>query len=217
MPKTHLLALALIAFSSPAFATSCFTDVPSSPEVAPAAFTSFQDQLEAMDNPGFVERFCSLLPVEKGFAIRIYQSAYEGLAADRQQHLLRASIMVPDIEKNLAWVAENGTIRQEDEGEWESIGIARFVKNLRLQFPDVSSVLDDAYFDTIRATYRKAHDLIVERENNAARKVVDAEDEIEAMQQRISELRSAISDYKEDLRGQRVIRHELELYKPDND
>ena len=216
MLKSLLPALALIALGSPAFATSCFTDVPTSPEMTPAAFTSFQDQLEAMDNASFVERFCSLAPEEKGFAIRIYQSAYEGLEPDRQQHLLRASIMVPDIEQNLKWVAENGTMQQEDEGEWESIGIARFVKNLRLQFPDVYAVLDDAYFDKIRSTYRKAHDLIVQRENDAARKVSNARDEIKAMEKKISELRSAINGYKEDLRNQRVIRHELELYKPDN-
>lgn len=194
-------------------AMSCPDEIDLSDVKPEQTASSFENNLKDMQNPGFVKSYCSLSPSEQDFAIQIYDSAYEGLDAERAQTLARMAIMIPDIEENLAYVAQNGIIREVDDS-LESIAATRFTSMVRQQFPQTSTVLDDAYLAKLDALYEQAYTLIAGRELAANKQIDDAKDEIARLEKKISDLKEQISDSREDGRAQRMLLHELELYKP---
>lgn len=177
--------------------------------IGEAAFISFKDNLTAMKRADFVERYCRLEKEDRALAIRIFDSAATKKSNEDRMTLLRMAIMVPDIEENLRWVAENGRVREEGEG-WESVAIRRFVMNVRMRFPQTQSVLDKAYLGKIELIYAAALGAIREKEIKADQQISSAKDKIAEYERKQAKLRYDIEQYRQERRLSHVMQHQLE-------
>nr|WP_319483131.1 hypothetical protein [uncultured Cohaesibacter sp.] len=157
----------------------------------------------------FVTRYCGLKSEDRGFAEKLFGSAYEGLDQDEEFTLLRMSIMVPDIKESVDWVIENARLK-EDGDEWESISLKRFVINVRTRFPATRSVLDGAYLNRIETLFQSAVDAIRNNEDAVDRKISEADSQIADYEKQIEQLRWAVESMKDERRDYRVMRQTLE-------
>nr|WP_319391047.1 hypothetical protein [uncultured Cohaesibacter sp.] len=201
----------LIALSSMTVsAAACLEDKnPAPSEISDAVHTRFVKGLSDMKMETFVTRYCGLKGEDRGFAEKLFGSAYEGLDQDEEFTLLRMSIMVPDIEESVNWVIENARLK-EDGDEWESISLKRFVTNVRTRFPATRSVLDGAYLNRIEALFQSAVDAIRNNEDAADRKISEVDAKIADYEKQIDELRWRVESLKDERRDYRVMRQTLE-------
>ncbi len=201
----------LIALSSLTVpAAACLEEKnPAPTEISDAVHTHFVKSLSDMKMETFVTRYCGLKSEDRGFAEKLFGSAYEGLDQDEEFTLLRMSIMVPDIKESVDWVIENARLK-EDGDEWESISLKRFVINVRTRFPATRSVLDGAYLNRIETLFQSAVDAIRNNEDAVDRKISEADSQIADYEKQIEQLRWAVESMKDERRDYRVMRQTLE-------
>lgn len=129
----------------------------------------------------FLERFEELNPEDRAFAVAIYLGGLPDAEDDRSRaRLLRGAIMIPDIRENVAFVVENGYVREDADGTRESTNILWFLEMVIEDYPTLqTSVLDLDFIRDTRQLYQNGEDVLRERLAEAQQELAEAQAELE--------------------------------------
>lgn len=205
MKRLSSLALSVFLFSTPAL--SCLDDVRGELDGSGKVFA---ETVEALDNKTFRESYCALSAADQTVALRLFDSAFRNHEGNDRATLARLSIMIPDIRENVAFVAQNGEIREVDD-EWESIGIMRLIEHMQVRFPSTKSVLSDSYVRETEALFDAAFEAVTAKEEQSDNEITQSRQTIADYERKIKDLMDRIQSLRDVRHKYRSMRQELEL------